>query len=246
MSRSSWPDFARGGRWKDRRLALVFPCMGASHQTCDRCELPLADGTTLDLRPMVRADRDGFAALFERLGPESRFHRYFSPKPSALASRARLPQRGRARRALAFAAVDPCDGSIVGVARYIEHGNAEPTAELAVEVADEFQRRGIGTALCERVIDGARSNGFTRLTATALWENQPARALMRGLGFHAVRSQGREIEFELMLAHEPTRQISRPKGGSHEHPAQPSGRPTSDVRPDPIRPKPRASPTVGR
>ena len=149
---------------------------------------------------MVRADRDGIAALFERLSPESRFHRYFSPKP-ALSTRELdyLSEVGHVGH-VAFVAVDPCDGSIVGVARYIEHGNAEPTAELAVEVADEFQRRGIGTALCERVIDGARCNGFTRLTATALWENQPARALMRGLGFHAIRSQGREIEFELMLA----------------------------------------------
>lgn len=199
MSRSSWPDFARDRRWKDRRVPLVFPCMGASHQTCDRCELPLADGTKLDLRPMVRDDRDGLAALFERLGPESRFHRYFSPKP-ALTSRELdyLSEVGHVGH-VAFVAIDRSDESIVGVARYVEHGNTEPTAELAVEVADELQRRGIGTALCKRVIDGARCNGFTRLTATALWENQSARALMRRLGFHAVRSQGREIEFELTL-----------------------------------------------
>jgi RimJ/RimL family protein N-acetyltransferase len=199
MSPSNWHDLAGDGRWKDRRVALVFSCMGATHQTSDLGELPLTDSSPLDVRPMTRADRDGLAALFERLSPESRFHRYFSPKPAL--SRRELDYLSEVGHVghVAFAAVDRRDGSIVGVARYIEHGSAEPTAELAVEVADEFQRRGIGTALCERVIDGARSNGFTRLTATTLWENQPARGLMRRLGFHAVRSQGREIEFELML-----------------------------------------------
>jgi ribosomal protein S18 acetylase RimI-like enzyme len=68
-----------------------------------------------------------------------------------------------------------------------------------VEVADELQRRGIGTALCQRVIERAQQNGFTVLTATALWNNQPARRLLRRLGFHARRSQGREIELALVL-----------------------------------------------
>ena len=99
----------------------------------------------------------------------------------------------------AFAAVDERDGSLVGVARYVRHTGTETTAELAVEVADELQRRGIGTALCMRVIERAQENGFTVLTATALWSNQPARRLLRNLGFLARRSQGREIELALVL-----------------------------------------------
>jgi RimJ/RimL family protein N-acetyltransferase len=176
--------------------------MSVRAQTCaDPAARLVLDGeTVLDVRPMTRADRDRQAELFARLSPESRFHRFFTAKPEL--SRRELDHLSEVGHVghIAFAAVDPCDGSIVGVARYIEHGNADPTAELAVEVADDFQRRGIGTALCARVIESARCNGFTRLTATALWENQPARALMRCLGFHAIRSQGREIEFELMLA----------------------------------------------
>jgi RimJ/RimL family protein N-acetyltransferase len=99
----------------------------------------------------------------------------------------------------AFAAVDERDGSIAGVARYVRHVGSDTTAELAVEVADEFQRRGIGTALCVRVVERARVNGITVLTATTLWNNQPARRLLRRLGFHARRSQGREIELALAL-----------------------------------------------
>jgi RimJ/RimL family protein N-acetyltransferase len=162
-------------------------------------ELVLDDGTRLRLRPLTRDDRDGLLALFHRLSEESRWHRFMSPKP-ALAPRELdyLADVGRIAHE-AFAAVDERDGSLVGVARYVRHHGSETSAELAVEVADELQRRGIGTALCARVIERARENGFTVLTAMALWTNQPARRLLRHLGFHACRSQGREIELALVL-----------------------------------------------
>ena len=70
---------------------------------------------------------------------------------------------------------------------------------VSVEVADELQGRGIGTALAERVVRHARMNGFSMLTATALWENRPARALLRRLEFHPRRSTGGVIELELEL-----------------------------------------------
>ena len=52
----------------------------------------------------------------------------------------------------------------------------------------------------KRIQDDARTNGFTLLTATTLWENRPARALLRRLGFRARASHGTEIELELELA----------------------------------------------
>ena len=70
---------------------------------------------------------------------------------------------------------------------------------VAVEVADELQGMGIGTALARRVVRRARANGFALLTATALWENRPARALLRRLGFHARGSTGGVIDLELEL-----------------------------------------------
>jgi hypothetical protein len=38
------------------------------------------------------------------------------------------------------------------------------------------------------------------LTATTWWDNRPARALLRGLGFRARGSHGVEIDLELELA----------------------------------------------
>jgi RimJ/RimL family protein N-acetyltransferase len=162
-------------------------------------ELVLSDGTRLRLRPLTREDRDGLLSLFHRLSDESRWRRFMSPKPTLAPRELDYLTDVDHVAHEAFAAVNERDGSLAGVARYIRHPGTETTAELAVEVADELQRRGIGTTLCSRVIERAQDNGFTVLTAATLWNNLPARRLLRRLGFHACRSQGREIELTLML-----------------------------------------------
>ena len=70
---------------------------------------------------------------------------------------------------------------------------------MAVEVADDVQNMGIGTELAARIVRRARANGFTALSATTLWENRPARALLRRLHFEARGSHGGIIDFELRL-----------------------------------------------
>jgi RimJ/RimL family protein N-acetyltransferase len=161
--------------------------------------LVLADGMRLLLRPLSTDDRAGLAALFARLTPESRYRRFLSPK------RALTPRELTYFTDIdhlhheAFAAVDRRDGSIVGVGRYVHEADRAGVAAVAVEVADELQGMGIGTALARRVVRRARVNGFALLTATALWENRSARALLRRLGFHARGSDGGVIDLELEL-----------------------------------------------
>ena len=165
--------------------------------------LVLADGTHLRVRPIGSGDRDGLAALFARLTPESRRRRFLSPKgeltPRELVYFTDVDHVTHE----AVAAVDECDGSIVGVGRYAQFADRAGVADVAVEVADELQGMGIGTALARCTVLRARENGFTLLTATTLWENRPARVLLRRLGFRARASHGSEIELELELAPRP-------------------------------------------
>jgi RimJ/RimL family protein N-acetyltransferase len=161
--------------------------------------LALTDGTWLRLRRLGSDDRDGLAALFARLSPESRRRRFLSPKPELTARElAYLTDVDRFHHE-AIAAVDQRDGSIVGVGRYARVADRAGVADLAIEVADELHRMGIGTELARRTMQRARGNGFTLLTATTLRENRPARALLRRLGFRACASNGSEIEYELEL-----------------------------------------------
>jgi GNAT superfamily N-acetyltransferase len=170
----------------------------------------LRDGALIRIEPLRRGDRASVRRLFDRLSPESRLRRFFSPKP-ALSERdlTFLSDVGRLTHE-AITAVDPADGSVAGIARYVQHHHRPGVADVAVAVADEMQRSGIGTALMERLIACARANGFHLLTATTLWENRPARALLRSAGFHAIGSEGAEIELELKLDVAPPPRPPRP------------------------------------
>ncbi|HZO79699.1 MAG TPA: GNAT family N-acetyltransferase [Solirubrobacteraceae bacterium] len=163
--------------------------------------LVLRDGAEILIRPLGPRDRAGLAALFSGLSSESRYRRFHVPKrelsDSELVFFTDVDHVGHE----ALAAIDPHDGSIVGVARYVQCDDRPRVAAAAFEVADEWQRKGIAAALAERLVDRARVNGFDRLTATTRWENLPARGLLRCLGFRGSASgvSGGEIEFELTL-----------------------------------------------
>ena len=181
--------------------------MPQSHQTSDvmfdrtrhENRLVLADGRRLQIRPIRPDDADGLAGLFARLGPDSRYRRFLSPKP-------RLEPRELAYLTNldyvdhdALAAVDGSEHSIVGVARYVRDASRPSAAHMAVAVADELQGVGIGTTLAELAVQRARENGYEFLIAATLWENLPARALLRRLGFRACGSDGGVVELELSL-----------------------------------------------
>jgi L-amino acid N-acyltransferase YncA len=172
--------------------ALLAPCRRAE-------VVHLADGTPVRVEPLRRGDRGTVKRLFARLSPESRLRRFLSPV-SALSDRdlAFLSDVGRTGHE-AVAALDARDGSVVGIARYVQHQGRPAAADVAVAVADELHRRGIGSLLMDRLVTCARANGFDLLTATTLWENRSARALLKRTGFSAIGSSGAEIELVLDL-----------------------------------------------
>jgi RimJ/RimL family protein N-acetyltransferase len=137
--------------------------------------------------------------LFASLSPESRWRRFLSPKPALTAGELAFLTDIDHVGHEAIAAVDQHDGSIVGVARYVRVANRPGVADVAFEVTDGLQRMGVGTEIAAHLVERARANGLTLLTATTLWENRPARALLRRLGFRACASRGAEVEFELDL-----------------------------------------------
>ena len=158
--------------------------------------MPLPD---LELRPVGPDDRERVASMFERLSFESRLMRFNTPKPRLTPRELSFLTDVDHFRHVAVAAVDRRDGSIVGTARYVQHTGRPGVADVAVEVVDELQNRGIGTALAAAVVERARENGFRLLTATTLWENRPARALLKRLEFDARTWQRGELELELSL-----------------------------------------------
>jgi RimJ/RimL family protein N-acetyltransferase len=158
-----------------------------------------ANGARFSLRPLRFSDRDAFRTLFARLSPESRRRRFLTAKPKLSDRELTYFTDVDHLRHEAVAVIDREDSSIVGVARYVMWPERAGAADVAIEVADDLQRNGIGLMLAEALIRNARENGINVLTATTLWENRPARALARRVGFRARSSAGTELELELRL-----------------------------------------------
>jgi RimJ/RimL family protein N-acetyltransferase len=135
------------------------------------------------IRPLAPTDRDAVAAEFSRLSDETRRRRF-----GTVASRLSKHDLDRLTDVdhhdhEALAALTPDTGQIVGVARYIALPSDPGAAEVAIEVDDEWQRRGIGRQLMSELIDRARAQGIDRIVAYVSDDNHPVRAWI-------ARSQG--------------------------------------------------------
>jgi GNAT superfamily N-acetyltransferase len=125
------------------------------------------------------------------------YRRFLSPLPR--------PREDGLRRLLD---VDHCDrealaalyeDEIVAVARYGRQPGAE-VADIAIVVADDWQRDGLARLLLERLAAMAQVRGIGRFQATVLGENAPALRLVRRVfpAAHASWEAGL-AEFEIPL-----------------------------------------------
>src|SRR5690349_15871103 len=99
-------------------------------------------GIPYEIRPLTRADRDRLAVAFGRMSERSRLRRFLGPKPKLSAAELTYLTEIDHVTHEALAAVDPDDGTIVGVARYAEERGAPGTADLALFVVDAWQGQG--------------------------------------------------------------------------------------------------------
>ena len=119
---------------------------------------------------------------FERLGPESRYSRFFAPTPHLDADQLHFFTSVDHHRHEALVGVDPRTGEGLGVARFIRAEDDSLTAEVAVAVVDDWQGRGLGTELLHELAGRAREEGVERFSASVLTDNEPMLDLFRDLG----------------------------------------------------------------
>ena len=152
------------------------------------------DGITI--RPLRHGDTTTVATLFARLGARSREQRFCGAKPRIAAH-----EPGHTRRR--GVAVDEGDEHVVvavDAGQGLELVRSGRSAEIAFEVADAHQGRGIGSLLAQELAADARAAGITELVATVCGDNQAIVSLLRRVAdsLH-VSWQGREREFVLGL-----------------------------------------------
>jgi RimJ/RimL family protein N-acetyltransferase len=165
--------------------------------------LELTDGTKVRVRAIVPEDEPLLHEAVSAMSERTVYFRFFSPLkrlPEALAHRLAVVDYND-RFALVATVPRPGGGQerIVGVARY-DRVPATDIAETAVAVVDEFQRRGLGSALLAILAKVAREHAIKTFTLIVLPENQQMLGLLRKMGWihHAKLSGGvYEISFDL-------------------------------------------------
>lgn len=160
----------------------------------------LADGGLAFVRPVRPEDKAELAALHGRMSRDSRYLRYFT-------ARHRLPEAELLRavdvdRNLRMAFVAFVQGRMAAYACYASDGGE--SAEIAFQVEDAQQGRGLGTLLLEQLAAYAHERGLRRFTASVLPHNRRMIEVFRDAGFpRQVRRDGGVLEVVLEI--DPTR-----------------------------------------
>ncbi len=169
------------------------------HLTSAEHEVALRDGGVVMVRPIERSDGQLFAAAYERMSEESRRRRFITAPRRLTEEDLRYLTDIDGRRHDALVALDPATGDLVGEARYVRDPGRSDIAEVAAVVLDDWQGRGIATALLIDLTRRARARGLSRYKAIVSADNQVVLDALAKLGAKPTgASEGQvELEFEL-------------------------------------------------
>jgi acetyl coenzyme A synthetase (ADP forming)-like protein len=172
------------------------PLRKQSSASLGALDVLLRDGTTLRLRAPVAADIDALIAFLDGLSRQSLYLRFHG-----------LPT---VSRRLVEPFVDPdwherghlvgeLDGRIIALSSYVRLRDPA-AAEVAFAVADDYQRRGIGTRMLEQLAARAAAVGIERFVAEVLPDNRQMLRVFEAVGFGATRTNESgtvEVTFEI-------------------------------------------------
>jgi acetyltransferase len=142
------------------------------------------DGRRAVVRPVHPADGPLVQRFVRELSPRSRRNRFFAPvaelSPAQLERMTRFDgANGLGLVAVAIAGDDST--RIVGIA---QHAVCDPPfAELALVVADGWQRQGLGERLVTLLLAHAAKTGIAAVQGFVMAANRPMLALASKLGF---------------------------------------------------------------
>jgi RimJ/RimL family protein N-acetyltransferase len=144
----------------------------------------LPDGRAVTIRPLDASDADALVAAVEKADPMDLRRRFMGVPPPAWFLVKQL-MRADGVHDLVLGAFDGA-GRLVGVAQF-DRPDDEPTAEVAIEIAKDWQHDGLGTAMLTALAECARERGVHEFTATYFADNLPIRRLLHDIG-HVVTS----------------------------------------------------------
>ena len=169
-------------------------------------EVILADGGRVYVRVVRPSDRPTFEEGWSHLSAETRLFRFLAPRDHLSAGDLDYLTDVDGVDHFAIGAVTrDADGheGPVAVARFVRLRELSHEADFAVTVVDEYQKRGIGSVMLEKLCVAALKRGITMLRADLLSENEAAKRLIRKVVPRSTsRLQGSLVCFQIPLEDE--------------------------------------------
>ena len=145
----------------------------------------LRDGTRAVIVPLLPANRDALRQEYEHLSLETRFDRFLAAVPHLTDTMLDhlVDDVDNLDHVALVLLVLAEDGTEVpaGLARIIRYPDDPAAADLAVTVVDEWQGRGVATALLQ-VLMRERPRGVERIVTEVSATNEPSLAMLRRIG----------------------------------------------------------------
>ncbi len=187
---------------------------------CLDARLPQRDGAIVRMRAIRPDDMDRLRRLHGRLSADAIVFRFFRMLPQLSEELAeRFTHVDYVNRMALVATVGSGEAEeIIAVVRYDRTDTT--TAEIAFVVRDDWQGKGIATALLYHLAAYGRAHGFTRFVAITMGSNARMIEVLRfaGFPFH-MRYVGGDVEASLDITAPPSPPFA-PSGS----PAQPPAR----------------------
>ncbi|MEU8254170.1 GNAT family N-acetyltransferase [Micromonospora inaquosa] len=163
-----------------RAQALVELAATVARRAAEQVTLVLPHGAEVAVRPASAHDLSGVVELHEACSPRSRQRRYLGgaalPQPARL-RRLLEPSRGLTLIATTTGSEGAAE-SVVAMANLLGEGDE---AEVALLVRDDWQRRGLGSALLRRLAQHADRSGYAALVLHVEATNDPMLRTLRRL-----------------------------------------------------------------
>lgn len=137
----------------------------------------------VEIRPITALDTRSIDRFIKDLSPTARFRRFHSAvhglTPAQLSGVVDVDHLSRESLVAVY------DAKVIGLGQFITVAGQPDTVELAVVVAEDWRRVGLGRELMRMAALAAAATGHRRATAYVQAENRPVLELMRGLDMGA-------------------------------------------------------------
>jgi RimJ/RimL family protein N-acetyltransferase len=148
----------------------------------------LADGGTVQVRPIRPDDAGAHRAFFAKQSPLSVYSRFFGTRSELSDGEVTRFTTVDYHERMAFVAF--LRDEMIAIGRYDRLAGGDE-AEVAFAVADKHQRRGLATLLLKYLATYAAGNGITRFVADTLVDNRSMLDVFQAAGF---RRENRSID----------------------------------------------------